>query len=310
MLNGRYRDIVTGADGAPGLQTPWRPNLVVDGAFVLLAALLKRDPDADGILYWAVGAGEPTWDRAQPATVSATSRLVAEVDRLEVPAEAVRYVDAGGEESAEASPTLEIRMAFEWPDERVTLREFGLFGGDATERPNSGTMINHVIHRRIDLEPGQRLTRELRMSFGRAGDRRWLDVAAHWLGDSPARVVDGVGEEYGLALSGVGISTVEALAFSDPASRVAVPRVRLLEVRAKARLLLRTAAEIRPSERLHDLTVSQVLRGAPADLAADTGASEDEVIRLREQLSTLELTVDHTFLGRVTVGELAGGGSR
>jgi hypothetical protein len=305
MLKGRYRDIVTDRRGKPVAETSWRPNLVVDGAFALLAALLGRD-DVDGILFWAVGEGAESWDRAQPTTVSATSRLVSELRRLEVPREAIRYLDGGGGESAEPTPDLEIRLTFEWPDESVTLREFGVFGGDATERPNSGTLINHVIHRSIVLEPGQRLTRQLRMSLGRAGDRRWLDVAAHWLGDAPVRVVDGVGDEYGDVLTGVGLTTVEALAFSDPAVQLAVPRVRLLELRSKARLALRTAVEIQPPERLHELTVSQVLRRPPAELAADVGVREDDVVRLREQLATIELTMDHTFLGRVTVGALAG----
>lgn len=309
MLQGRYRDVVTDPRGERAAGSPWRPNLVLDGAFALVSALLKRDRSMEGILFWAVGAGDPEWDRSQPATQSRTTRLVSEVLRLPVPRDAITYVDERGAPSSRPTPDLEIRLAFEWPDERMTLREFGVFGGNAAARPNSGVMINHVIHRRIDLEPGQRLSRELRLSLGRAVDRRWLDVPPHWLSDAESRVVDGVGDQFAGALSRMGLATMEALALSDPdAPGDGIPALRLLEFRAKARLALRTAAEIHPPQGLHELTVTQVLRGKPGDLALKTGVPEREVIRLREQLSTLELAMDHRFLGPHKVGTLAGGG--
>jgi hypothetical protein len=309
VIEGRYRDVVTDARGRCVAGTSWRPNLVVDGAFTLLATLLKREPEVEGILFWAVGAGQAGWDRRRPVTLSRTSQLEAEVERLEVPGESISYVDARGVESAEPTPTLELRLTFAWPDEAVTLREFGIFGGDATEEPNSGVMINHVIHRRIDLAAGQRLTRELRLAFGRAGDRRWLDVPPHWLAESEARVVGGVGDRFADALAGAGIETVDALANSDPQARAGtVPRVPLIELRSKARLALRTAAEVHPPEGLHDLTVSEILGAAPDDVARATRVTEDEVIRLREQLSTLELALDHRVLGPLTVREVAGAG--
>lgn len=31
-----------------------------------------------------------------------------------------------------------------------TLRELGLFGGEASARPGSGTLVNHLVHDRID----------------------------------------------------------------------------------------------------------------------------------------------------------------
>lgn len=309
MIQGRYRDVVADARGVRVAGTPWRPNLVVDDAFTLLATLLKREPGMQGILYWAVGAGLPGWDRRRPVTLSRTSRLEAEVGRREVPADAIGFVDARGATSSAPTPNLEIRLVFSWPDEAVTLREFGIFGGDATERANTGLMVNHVIHRRIDLARGQQLTRQLRLAFGRAGDRRWLDVPPHWLAESEARVVGGVGDRYTDALSNAGITTVDGLANSDPLTRAGeIPRVPLIELRSKARLALRTASEIHPPEGLHALTVSQILAAPPSDLARDTGVTEDEVMRLREQLSTLELALDHRILGPMTVRELAGAG--
>jgi len=40
-------------------------------------------------------------------------------------------------------------------------------------------------------------------------------------------------------------------------------------------------------------------------LAADSGASEEAIERLREQVSALQLTLDNRILQRVTIGELA-----
>jgi hypothetical protein len=190
----------------------------------------------------------------------------------------------------------------------VTLREFGIVGGDATAQANTGVLINHVIHRRVDLDKGQKLSRQLRFSFGRASDRRWLDVPPHWLSESEPKVVGGVGDAYAQALANQGLATLEKLAESDPQpAGGTIPRTLLVEFRSKARLALRTAAEIHPPEALHDLTAGKVLTTPSSDLAHDAGVVETEVIRLREQLATLELALDHRFLRGVTVQALAGG---
>lgn len=310
MMTGRYRDVITGPDGARVRSTPWRPNLVVDDAFRLLAALLRRDPQRGGIAYWAVGEGVPGWDLEPPATAPDTTRLDAERHRLAVPADAFDYVDGHGDPTPDPTSELQVRMTFEWPDEDVTLREFGLFGGDAGETPDSGIMMNHVVHPRIDLPREHRLTRHLRLTLGRRTDRRWLEVATHWLGATAVRFVDGVGEDRASALTAAGFTTVQALAGAAPGIvDDEIRPLRLLELRAKARLMLDTAAGIHPPEDLHQLTVSQVLRGTPSVIATEAGVSEVEVLQLREQLAALELTLDHRFLGPLTVRAVAGSGS-
>jgi len=310
-LKGRYRDVVIDAHGVPVAVTPWRSNLLVDGAFTLLAALLKREPGAEGILFWAVGAGRADWDASRPAPMPWATGLVEEVGRLEVPREAIAFVDERGADVDGPSPNLETKLVFEWPEQQVTLREFGLFGGDATAETGSGVMINHVVHDRIDLQPKQRLTRELRLSLARtaASDGNWLEPPPHWIADADAKVVGGVGAHIAGVLAGKGIKTVDALAGVDPQADAGVPRVPLIELRTKARLALRTAADLNPPPGLHEVTVSRVLTTASADLAHDTGVAETQVVKLREQLSTLELALDHRFLGRMTVGTLVGAGS-
>jgi hypothetical protein len=308
MLAGRYRDVVTDARGMRLAATPWRANLLVDEAFTLLARLLAREPDTQGILFWAVGSGKASWDRSRPPAVSRTSRLTTELRRLEVPREAFAYVDDRGAPSDEPPPNLELTLVFEWSDQAVTLREFGIFGGDAGPEADSGTMINHVIHRRIELQPAQRLTRELRLAFGRAGDRRWFGVPPHWLADSEAHVVGGVGDRFAKALADAGIDTVADLAGTDlPPDGPRIPRLPMTELRTKALLALRTAVEVHPPEALHDLTASDVLETSPGALAEKAGVGMQEVVRLREQLATLELALDQRVLGRMTVREIVAG---
>jgi len=51
------------------------------------------------------------------------------------------------------------------------LREFGLFGGDATRTPNSGYLIDYAIHPRVDLTRTMTLTRTVRQSYTAGGAR-------------------------------------------------------------------------------------------------------------------------------------------
>lgn len=305
MMQGRWRDTLISPDGTARRRTPWRSNLIVDGAFSLVAGLLARDRELDGILYWAVGEGDEAWDEGAPATEPGTTRLARETDRRPVAEGDVRFVEEDGDDASGRTAHLEIRLAFTW-ERPVVLREFGLFGGDAREGADSGVMVNHVIHERIELEAGQRLDRELRLSLGRSVDRRWVEVAPHWIGDEPVRRVDGVGELFAAEVARAGFTTVGALATAPPAGGPdGVPRVRFAELRAKARLALRTLPELRPLGRLQRFTVSEVLRTPPERLADEAGVFEDDVVRLREQLATLELALDHRFLGPLTVGEVA-----
>ena len=300
MLSGRYRDA----------EAAWRPNLVVDGAFELLASLLKREPSVEGLLFWAVGAGEPAWDAEPPSPQRRDTGLHDEIRRVAIPPEAIRFVDARGAETAGPAAHLEIRLEFAWPDDAVTLREFGLFGGDAGEEAGSGTLINRVIHPRIDLEPGQRLTRELRLSFARGLGARSVRLPGHWLGDAAPRVVEGVGARYGPALEAAGIATVEALAHSDPHTAPGgIPVLVAIGFRAKARLALRTASALAVPEALATMTVSQVLRAPAPALAASTGIPEPDAAEAQEQLAALELALDHAFLGRMTLAAMVGGGA-
>lgn len=307
MMHGRYRDTVVDPGGRARRRAPWRSNAIVDSCWPLLAALLKGEQGMQGILYWAVGAGDPAWDQALPPPNPRATRLRDEVARVRIEPEDVSFLDAGGRRSRRPSPRLELRVGFGW-DQRRTLREFGVFGGDASGRLNTGTLVNYVMHPRVELAPGSRLERRLRFSFDPQPREAvsTAEPAAHWLGARETNVVDGVGAATAAALQEAGIRSVDDLARSEPLQLEGVASLSTrVQLRSRARLLLRVAAELRPPPGLMERTAWDVLVTPTATLAADAGAPEDQTAQLREQIGALELALDHRFLRGITVGELA-----
>ena len=165
-LKGYYRDVVTDVTGRVRSNTGWRLNLIVKNCDRLLAAMMKRHDGMQGILYLAVGEGEEGWDLAQPTPIPSTSKLTKELLRQPIEADQIVYLDSQIQE-----PTNHLEITAEFHGAGLvtngfrSLREFGLFGGNANEAPDSGFMINYVIHPRIDLNPDATLTRRVRLNF-------------------------------------------------------------------------------------------------------------------------------------------------
>ena len=165
--SGEYRDVLLGPRGLIIWEHPWRSNLIVAGLSGLLAEMFKGDREGVRIAWWAVGTGDQVWDNGTVPEESARRSWAAlqnEAGRRAIPADDIRYVEG-------ALNRLEIEVAFTTEDippgegnENRQLREFGLFvGGD--ENQNSGVMINHRIHPRIDMQTGFTLQRTLRFTF-------------------------------------------------------------------------------------------------------------------------------------------------
>jgi hypothetical protein len=308
MMRGRWRESVADAAGGPPRRTPWRSNTIVDACWPLLAGLLKGEEALGGIRFWAVGAGDPAWDRAPPASDPHATRLRDEVARVRVEPGDMAFLDAGGRAARGRTARLEVRARFALKED-ATLREFGIVGGDATERAGSGQMLNYVVHPRLELAAGTRLERRLRFSFDgqpRTGGAGAVDAAAHWLGGQAVAVVEGVGRVTAESLGKAGITTVEELAAAEPLELEGVASLATrVQLRARARLLLRIAGEIRPPEGFFPRTAWDVLVTPTATLAAEAEAGELEAALLREQVSALELALDSRFLRGITVGELA-----
>ncbi len=306
MMRGQYHDTVRDTNGRLILDGRWRPNTIAESAWPLIAGLLKNDPGLQGILFWAVGAGEAAWDSSRPSANPAATWLRQEIERRPLPAGSIVYLDSNGGPAGHATSRIEVSLSFTWPETAQTLREFGLFGGDASETKDSGYLVNYVIHPRLDLAPGASLSRRIRLSLRPLLDDRWLHTPRHWLGASPVTDLDGVGAAYAATLGGVGITTVAELAAAEPKTLgEALPLMKAVELRAKARLTLQVATELAPVSGLIDRTVWDIVVTPTATLAADADAAEEEVGRLREQVSALQLTLDNRFLRRLTVGQLA-----
>lgn len=158
-LSGRFKDSLYTSKRELIEQRYWQSNIIVFRCLDLLANLLKNQSGIDGLLYLAVGEGAEGWDESPQGEDPSTRQLVKEIFRKKI--DSVNQISY-----SEETKTLIINVEFD-PDEAVgTLREFGLFGGDATDTPNSGFLINYKIHPRIDKTTTRILKRSIHLAFG------------------------------------------------------------------------------------------------------------------------------------------------
>ena len=302
---GQYLDCIQNGNRRVPLAPGWTPNTIVDAAWPLVAGLLKNDTTMAGILYWAVGTGNPSWDVTPQAPGQAVTRLHHEVARLPVPTEAIIYLNPDGTPSVEPTACIEISVTFSWPEARQ-LREFGLLGGAASETADSGRLINYVIHPRIDLAAGTGLARRVRFTLKPQTGTTPQELSDHWLGNEPARRVDGVGRAFAEALDQAGIITIRDLAAADPLDlQPHLPLMRAVELRAKARLALRTASGMRSAAELDTRTPWEILTTPIQTLLTELDATATEVGRLVEQAGALQLALDNAYLRSMTIGQLS-----
>lgn len=165
---GEYRDILIGSQGDVLWETPWQRNLIVDGLRKLLAALIKGDPQGNPVAFWAVGTGQDVWDAGTvppDAARRTRTQLYNETGRKSIPPGQITFL--GGSFTNRLEITMEFTTADIPPgagNQNWRLREFGLFA-DGTSAVNSGVLINHRIHPRIDMQAGFTLQRTLRLTF-------------------------------------------------------------------------------------------------------------------------------------------------
>lgn len=306
VLSGEYCDTIQ-CGRAPPRSTGWRSNRIVSTAWPLVAALLRGERGVAGIAYCAVGDGVASWDHASVTDTPDATHLAHETARVPIAATDVRYVDAAGAVVSTPTHRLGLTVTMTAANGPAQLREFALFGGEATSAPNSGRMINYVIHRRIDLALGDVLTRSIRLSFrptGRSAISTDLgEVPMHWLAAKPAQLVDGVGAKVSETLRQMRVTTIgdlSRLALGTP-SNLLTP-ARTVELRGKARLALRIAAEVATVVPLEALPLSDIAAADPASLSNSVPATTIET--LQEQLALLQLSLDARFLTQTTLGEL------
>lgn len=140
-------------------------NLVVNSFLNLVMCLLKKQSGYTGIKYWAIGAGSQSWDSNIPNPELGATRLTNEIGRIAIQENEISFLDK--EYNVVSSPTniLQISHTFGASECNGVWREFGIFGGNATESPNSGIMINKRHHAVITKTSDMTVERIMRFTL-------------------------------------------------------------------------------------------------------------------------------------------------
>lgn len=157
-LGGKFKDILYTPEGKLSEIRDWQSNTIVNRCLDLVANLLENQAGIEGILYLALGEGTEEWDENPPEEDSSTTHLVKEIFRKKIdPTRQISY--------SEETKVLTINIELDAEEAVGTLREFGLFGGDATNDPNSGFLINYKTHPKIDKTSPRILKRTIQLTF-------------------------------------------------------------------------------------------------------------------------------------------------
>jgi len=166
-LKGEY--LITLRDAKTGRVLDQRHghNLIVNSASILIARLLKdsSDPDA-GISYLAVGTGAVGWNLQNPPqpTVSQIT-LNSEITRKAFSTPDVVFIDPdSGEPVSYATGVVDFTVTFAETEAVGPLVEMSLFGGDASDSPNTGTMVNYRTFPVINKTNSMNLTITFRIT--------------------------------------------------------------------------------------------------------------------------------------------------
>lgn len=167
-MRGEWRDIVRDPLGRVLLDTGWRANQVQNTNAIMLASLAKRRVGYDGLLWFAYGTGLPAWDSAPPAQPFAQTTLTTEVFRKTIPALSITFRDPITGVSIEPVPSNVIQVDITLgllEANGNAMREFGIFGGNATFVSNSGLMNDWIVHDRIDKNSSISIDRSVKFTF-------------------------------------------------------------------------------------------------------------------------------------------------
>lgn len=140
-------------------------NLVVNSFLNLVMCLLKQQNGYSGIQYWAVGSGASSWDSNMPTPDIGATRLTAELGRVPISASEISFLDSNYNVVSTPTNILQIKHTFGASDCNGVWREFGIFGGNATDSANSGIMINKRHHAVITKTEEMTIERIMRFTL-------------------------------------------------------------------------------------------------------------------------------------------------
>lgn len=145
-LKGAFRMILRDAATGRILHEHHNHNIIVNTASILIARLLKdsSEPTA-GITYLAVGTGASGWNlQNPPAPTNTQTTLENEIARKAYTTNDVTFIDPDtGSPVLTPTNVVDYTATFAETEAVGPLVEMGMFGGDATDLLDSGTLVNY-----------------------------------------------------------------------------------------------------------------------------------------------------------------------
>jgi len=145
LKKGEFRMILRDSKTGEILEERTDHNIIVNSASILIARLLKDSHEPDGgITYLAVGTGGD-WDLQNPPQPTNTAtKLVSELTRKAFTTNDVSFIDPiTGNPTIVPTNVVDFTCTFNETEAVGALVEMGLFGGDASDARDSGTMVNY-----------------------------------------------------------------------------------------------------------------------------------------------------------------------
>jgi len=139
--------------------------MLTEGFYTHLASLVKREGQENRSFYMALGTGEADWDVSLPHYHQNVSKLQRELVRKEVRPKDIHFLNEKGEICEQATPAILIEGIFSEGEGIGTVRECGLFGGDAGASANSGTLLSYFMHPAIEKSANMSLRRSMRLDL-------------------------------------------------------------------------------------------------------------------------------------------------
>lgn len=144
-LRGEYRIILRDASTGKILEERRNHNLIVNSASILIARLLKDSSEPlGGITYLAVGTGASGWNlQNPPQPVPTQTQLFNEIARKAFTTQDVTFIDpTTGDPTVIPTNVVDYTCTFAETEAVGPIVEMGMFGGDATDLADSGSMVN------------------------------------------------------------------------------------------------------------------------------------------------------------------------
>lgn len=179
---GKFKDTLrwTSLNGFQKIeQRDWQFNQIQDSALNLITGTIIGIQDSsmaafanyDGIRFMALGSGNASWD-ADPNNVAkpvTQTTLETEIERIAVTPDQVQFLTTSG---VVLDPTIhglssriKLTRVLASNEGNGDLREFGLFGGNATSASDSGTMFNWITHPLIQKDASLVIERIVDIQF-------------------------------------------------------------------------------------------------------------------------------------------------